>query len=144
MTIDEYRKKLVETGLPLLGIKYEFGAEWTDYTKKPNGLDCSETIEGIYRISGLEMPDGAQAQFNFCLATDKPKPGDLAFFGKGKDIAQVYHVGMLYDAGMILEARAFDGRDWTGKVAFRGRDAWEAYKNFLGYRCHPKLAERVA
>lgn len=137
-----FREAIIEEDKKLHGILYEYGAEWTDYSKLPVSLDCSEKIEGEFKICGLPMPDGAQAQYNFTLATERPQPGDLAFFGKNKDINQIYHVGLVFDDGQISEARGHQPESSfeTGKVILRPRAAWEGYKNFVGYRAHPKLA----
>src|SRR3990167_8285932 len=134
------RESLINTANGLLGIKYEFGSEWTDYSVIPESIDCSELIEGIYKINKLDMPDESQNQYNFTVLTQSPFFGDLAFFGRSKDSAKVYHVGMVYDSDYIIEARAYDPSVSfpTGKVILRFRKAWENYKNFLGYRTHPK------
>ena len=140
---DVLRSSLVAEFKKLLGIPYDFGAEWTDYSLPPKARDCSEAGEGIFRISGMKMPDGAQAQFDFTIPVAIAAPGDLAFFGKGGDIGKVYHVGMLAGPHDIIEARGFDPKASfeTGKVILRARQKWENYKpNFLGYRAHPKLA----
>lgn len=138
------RDALVMRAQALLGILYDYGAEWTDYSKLPVSLDCSEMTRGIFKTEGLKMPDGSQNQFNFTLPVVKEKalPGDLAFFGKGGDILKVYHVGMIFDLQHIIEARGFDSKASfpTGKVITRPRENWENYCNFLGYRAHPKLA----
>ena len=91
---------------------------------------------------GLKIPEGAQQQFDFTIATAMPQLGDLCFFGKNKDITHIYHVGMVFDDLQIVEARGHqEGSSFeTGKVIFRPRSAWEAYGNFCGYRAHPKLA----
>lgn len=138
----DLRSSLTVEARKLLGIAYEFGAEWTDYSKNPPALDCSEMIEGIFKIVGLGMPDGGQQQFNFTLSTENPLPGNLAFFGKGKDIGQIYHVGMVFDANFIIEARGHQPESSfeTGKVILRPLPAWIQYKNFCGFRSHPKLA----
>lgn len=135
----ELRSAIIIAASKLIGIPYEFGAEWTDYLKPPATLDCSEMAEGIFHLVGLKLPDGSQNQYNFTIKAEKPEPGDLAFFGKGGDPGKIYHVGILYDEKNIIEARAFDGREWTGKVCLREKQNWENYKNFCGYRCHPKL-----
>src|SRR3990167_7627339 len=130
------RELLIQFAGKLLGIPYEFGAEWTDFGKVPESLDCSELVEGVYVVNRLKMPDGSQNQYDFTLPAGDPKPGDLAFFGKGASPAQIYHVGMVYDAASIIEARALDplARFETGKVILRPRKTWAAYKNFVGYR----------
>lgn len=138
---DTIRKALVALAGTLLGVKYLFGSEWTDYSKVPEFLDCSETTEGVYLINGLHMPDGAQNQFNFTVPTGNPLPGDLVFFGRGAKTTEVYHVGMVYDQESIIEARGYQPESSfeTGKVILRPRSAWEKYANFLGYRAHQKL-----
>ncbi len=137
----ELRGQLTSEARKLLGIPYDFGAEWTDYNKKPDALDCSEMIEGIFKICGLQMPDGSQNQFNFTMATNNPMPGDLGFFGKSKDMNKIYHVGLVFDEFNIIEARGFQPESSfeTGKVIIRPMAAWENYVNFVGYRAHAKL-----
>lgn len=140
-TGDVARDLILKEAEKLLGVKYGFGAEWTDLSKVPEELDCSELVEGVFSKAGVRIPDGSQAQFNFCKPVQIGRPGDLAFFGKSKDPMQVYHVGIVFDQDFMIEARAHEpGRDWTGKVTRRERKAWEGYKNFLGYRQHPDLA----
>lgn len=125
----------------LLGIPYEFGAEWENSLVKPAALDCSELIEGCFRFKGLKMPDGSQNQYEFTLPTSNPLPADLVFFGRGGNPAQIYHVGLVFDESQIIEARGLQPESSfeTGKVILRPRTAWEKYKNFCGYRSQPKL-----
>lgn len=145
--LNDHQKEVIRTALAdqfrkLIGIRYEFGAEWIDYTKLPEVIDCSEAVEGVFKICGLKMPDGAQNQFNYTIpVTGAVQPGDLAFFGKGKDITQIYHVGMVLDLVNIIEARGFQPESSfeTGKVILRNKVSWENFKNFAGYRIHPKL-----
>lgn len=127
---------ILTTAKSLLGIPYVFGAKWTDLSKPPAALDCSGFVEGVYLKSGLHLPDGSQNQYDFTkpIAVQDAVPTDLAFFGRNKDPKQIYHVGMLFDKDNIIEARAFDGLDWTGKVTLRGKTFWENWENFLGYR----------
>lgn len=135
------RKALVETALKLLGVPYVFGSEWGDITKPPEALDCSELTENVYKLNGLKMPDGSQAQYDATIPTGTPLPGDLGFFGRGGNPAQVYHVGMIAGLLDVIEARGFDPKASfeTGKVIFRPRSAWEKYANFVGWRSHFKL-----
>lgn len=138
------RASIIAKANECLGISYDLGAEWTDYSKLPAALDCSELVEGCYLISGLKCPDGSQSQFNFSvpISVDTIKRADLAFFGKGGDTSKVYHVGMVFDEKNIIEARGYQpGSSFeTGKVILRPIDKWINYKpNFLGFRRHPKL-----
>lgn len=137
------RVAVCSTAYHCLGIPYYLGAEWTDYSKRAESLDCSELIEGSFVSNGLKMPDGSQNQFNFTvpIPKEKVKLGDLAFFGKGGDSNKIYHVGIVYDDLNIIEARGYqEGSSFeTGKVILRNKKYWEEYQNFVGYRGHPKL-----
>ncbi len=135
------RKKLVQFTTNLMDIPYEYGAEWISNMMVPKSLDCSELIEGVYRFFGMKMPDGSQAQFDFTIPVSHPGTADLAFFGKGGKTTKIYHVGMVFNDYHIIEARGLQpGASFeTGKVILRPRTKWEAYKNFVGYRTHPKL-----
>lgn len=137
------RSDLVESARKLLnaGVKYEFGAEWTNYAVIPDALDCSEMIEGIFNLHGLKMPDGSQHQFDSTVLQPKPQPGDLAFLGRGGNSRQIYHVGMVFDDENIIECRAFDpdASFKTGAVILRPRKNWVNYKNWISYTSHYKL-----
>ncbi len=144
--LDEHQKAilrmaLVNSSRKLLGIPYSFGAEWSDLSLPPESLDCSEMIEGIYHQNGIRCPDGSQNQFDFFVPTGAPKPGDLGFFGRGQKVTQIYHVGMILDEFNLIEARGFDPRASfkTGEVIIRAKTHWENWKDFVGYRAHPKL-----
>lgn len=136
------RDSMVETSIKTLGIPYRLGAKLESLSANfTDGIDCSGEISLICRTVGLKMPEGSQSQFNFTVATETPKPGDLAFFGRGKDITQVYHVGMVFDDQQMIEARGHqEGSSFkTGEVILRPRLAWENFSSFVGYRSHPKL-----
>lgn len=137
----EIRHYLVETAMRLLGIPYEFGAEWKNCIVMPRALDCSELVEGVFHLHKLEMPDGSQAQYDFTKPIVKPVPGDLAFFGKEGNANKIYHVGLVGNYGQIIEARGFDpkAKFETGAVIMRPIENWQAYKNFVSFNAHPRL-----
>jgi cell wall-associated NlpC family hydrolase len=139
------RKEIRDFAYKLLSIPYEFGAEWSEFDKIPSNLDCSELVEGCFNHFRLKMPDVSQNQFNFTIDAPKPNIGDLAFFGREGKTNKIYHVGLIYDETHIIEARAFDpyASFKTGEVILRPRIRWENYKNFCGYRSHPKLILHV-
>jgi len=141
---DAIREGLVNSAMKLVGIPYKFGSEWTIPSLLPLSLDCSELTKGLYSLQRLNppLPDGSQNQFNFTVPSADPLPGDLAFFGRGANPSQIYHVGMVIDGEYIIEARAYDpsAKFDTGKVILRPRRNWENFKSFCGYRAHPKLA----
>ena len=145
------RASIVEIAKTCLGISYAEGktqadfdagvGQWRDLSKLPATLDCEGLVRGCYLKAGLKMPEGSQHQFDFTVATASPKIGDLAFFGHGKNILQIYHVGLVYDDSRIIEARFLqpESNFETGKVILRPRGNWVMFANFCGYRSHPKL-----
>lgn len=150
--IHGYRLKIVETAKSLLGIKYEREdndpmtpwtgkGKWLNLTKPPESLDCSGLASGAFQYNGFKMPHGSQNQFNFTIATETPRIGDLAFFAKEKNVNRIYHVGILVSITEIIEAREFDPNASfeTGKVILRPRQKWENWKDFAGFRAHPRL-----
>ena len=148
---EEVRVKLVQESMLLIGIPYEFKAEWTDFAQLPKKLDCSEMLEGLYArvarelniVKLLPMPDGSHNQYNYTqpIAEENAQPGDLCFFGHDANATKIYHVGMVFDLKNIIEARGFDPKATfeTGKVILRPRERWEHYTNWRGYRRHPAL-----
>lgn len=135
------RYLICKTAERFLNIPYEFGAEWSDYSNLPKTIDCSELVEGVFTICNLKIPDGSQSQYNFTHAVNDVQIGDLAFFGREKNPLKIYHVGIVFFNSQIIEARAFDPsvQFETGKVILRPLEKWKNYKNFCGFRSHPKL-----
>lgn len=145
------RKKIVFKSSDLLEIPYKKAiteaeksamvGKWIYVSSLPKFLDCSGLTQGLYTFAGLKMPHGSQNQYNFTFLSENPQIGDLSFLGENANPTKIYHVGMLYDNDKIIEARAFDKNASfeTGKVIIRSRKNWENYKNFCGFRSHPKL-----
>lgn len=140
---EQNRQKICILAGKMLGIPYEYGAECKNFLDIPKTVDCSEMIEFLYNHFGIHIPDGSQAQYNFTkpVVLENVKIGDLAFFGRGRNTARVYHVGMIWNHDKIIEARGLQPNSsfTTGEVITRPRVNWEHYKNFLGYRAHPDL-----
>lgn len=154
--LDAHQKHVILSSIivaakSLLGIPYDIEpgppvvwtgrGKWLDLTKPPIGLDCSGLAAGVCHKVGLKFPDGAQQQFNFTVATNTPRPGDFGFFGVDKDITKIHHVGIILDQIFMIEARGHDPKASfpTGLVIERPRGRWEAYKDFCGYRSHPRI-----
>lgn len=139
--IIKIRMNLSSFSAKLLDIPYEYGAEWLDYSKMPESLDCSELVQGVYGHFKMKMPDGSYNQFTYTQPVQDPLDADLAFFGRGGKTNKIYHVGLVYGE-FILEARGYQSSSSfkTGCVILRPKTAWVHYKNFVGFRRHPKLA----
>lgn len=126
----------------LVGTPYRLGAEVKDGEWPPEALDCSELVELCFKRQGIKCPDGSWNQHADSVSVNDPRPGDLGFFCKkerqtGANPYGIYHVGIVFDDKMMVEARAKDRRGRYGKVILRPREKWEAFdgfKNAGGYR----------
>lgn len=116
------RARYLECALSLMGTPYV----WAGRTKK--GLDCSGlVVRALYDASlgGLEVLDWwSDRLWNELSPTDKPQPGDLAFYG-GNNPRDVSHVeivlvppgGQEIPEGLPLGARGGDSRCTTPEIA---------------------------
>lgn len=115
-----------------LGSAYLLGGKWPLEQAAPTGpIDCSGFVRWAYAQGGLIIPDGSYNQFadsKDIVAPDLPLPGDLGFFRDEQ--GRIHHVGMLYDEEQVIEAR---GNPYNA-VIFRPRAAWEAWREFTGWR----------
>lgn len=156
MLLDSHQKEVIRLSMvavasTCLGIPYKMGkcqedydagvGQWRDLSKLPENLDCQGLVKGVCAKVGLKFPEGAQHQFDFTLVVLRPEPGDFVFFGHDRNINKIYHVGMVFNETEIIEARAHqEGSSFkTGEVILRPRENWEKYKDYAGYRAHPKL-----
>ena len=82
------RSSLIDYARDLIGSKYKYGGT------TPNGFDCSGFTQYVYKFRDISLPHnaGAQAKLGKKIRTQQVRPGDLAFFKKGK---HVNHVGMV-------------------------------------------------
>jgi cell wall-associated NlpC family hydrolase len=82
-----------------LGTPYLWGGDG------PSGFDCSGLVQTAYASAGIQLPRTAQAQYDAGppVPLGEPlQPGDLIFFGA--DAAHVDHVGILINAGEMIDA----------------------------------------
>lgn len=85
MSLDE-RTSIVKYASKYVGVPYHFGG-----TSPSNGFDCSGFTSFVLNNFGLDVPrtSGGQAVLGRAITFDDAQPGDLLFFGKGKDIEHV-------------------------------------------------------
>jgi cell wall-associated NlpC family hydrolase len=84
----------------LLGIPYLWGG------RTPVGFDCSGFTQQVLAEQGVPLPRDADQQFRACdglAAGERPRIGDLAFFGRPGEPAS--HVGLALGGGYFVHAR---------------------------------------
>lgn len=96
--ISDVRVDICQYAKEFLGNPYVWGG--TSLTK---GTDCSGYVMSLYRKYGVSLPHSSRAQAN-CGTTIKvseAQPGDLIFYGNGKNIN---HVAMYIGGGQVIHA----------------------------------------
>ena len=115
-----------------LGEPYKFGIESPE-DKDLDAWDCSELYQHAFRAAGLHLPDGAQAQYDFCRPVRAPKPGDLGFLWSDKR-NMIGHVFVATAEGMVVHAVGGIG------VVEDPISLWEHIPRFRGWGRHPDWA----
>ncbi len=96
--ISDVRVDICQYAKEFLGNPYVWGG--TSLTK---GTDCSGYVMSLYKKYGVSLPHSSRAQAN-CGTTIKvseAQPGDLIFYGNGKNIN---HVAMYIGGGQVIHA----------------------------------------
>ena len=96
----------VKIALSQVGKPYVFGAEASPNNPNPRAFDCSELVEWAAKRAGVNIPDGADNQFNYCkkhgtvISVKKAlqTPGALLFY---RDLG---HVMISLGDGRVVEA----------------------------------------
>lgn len=93
------RQKVAEYGLQFVGGKYKYGG-----SNPHTGTDCSGFTKYVMEHGAgihLERSSRGQARQGVEISADQMRPGDLLFYGNGKNIN---HVGMYIGNGQIVHA----------------------------------------
>lgn len=85
--------KVIAWGKAELGKPYVFGANG------PSKFDCSGLMQYIFGKSGVKLPRTAAQQQRYATPTNKPRAGDLVFYGK-----PAHHVALYLGNGKMLAA----------------------------------------
>lgn len=97
---DSYkRQQVVNYALQFVGGRYKYGG-----SDPHTGVDCSGFTRYVLQNSaGVSMnrSSGGQAQQGVPISADQLQPGDLLFYGSGKNIS---HVAMYIGNGRIVHA----------------------------------------
>lgn len=92
--MSESRLKLLSLCHDIAGKPYVWGA------KGPDTFDCSGVVTWLlHEVGGPDWRalHNAQRLWNELEPTDRPAPGDLAFYGHGKNL--ISHVMVCFDGG---------------------------------------------
>lgn len=96
--------EVVSIGLRYVGVPYVWGG-----SSPEGGFDCSGLTQYAYAQAGIAIPRSSRSQFaaGAFIPPDRMdllQPGDLVFFGYGRDPNQVHHVGIYVGGGNFLHA----------------------------------------
>jgi len=89
--VSDLRQQVVDNALSYLGITYKYGGTTV------NGMDCSGLIYTAHREANISVPRTSAAMYGDVRRVDLDEvvPGDLLFFGTGKNSKKVNHVGLI-------------------------------------------------
>jgi cell wall-associated NlpC family hydrolase len=121
----------LEAALAQAGKHYVYGAEADLHDPNPQAFDCSELTQWAAAQAGVEIPDGAEAQYDALRAHGQEISVDEAFHTPGALLfhanpdGSVSHVAISLGDGRTIEARnsklgvgVFDHRgDWLNRAA---------------------------
>ena len=128
---NEKRTRIVSFVRAQLGEEYIFGKEvQPGQEDQASAWDCSEVIESAYRRATMRIPDGAQAQFNYCRPVKVPKAGDLGFLWSTRR-GIIGHVMCVAENKTLIHEVSGRG------VVQDPIEVWEKNPRFRGWRRHP-------
>ncbi|MER7011445.1 C40 family peptidase [Saccharopolyspora sp. NPDC000359] len=84
-----------------LGKPYVWGAAG------PNSFDCSGLTQQAWKAAGVEIPKYSQTQYfqgGVHVPLNQAQPGDLVFWGKGRDPRGIHHVALYLGDEQVLHA----------------------------------------
>ncbi|GAA4613955.1 C40 family peptidase [Saccharopolyspora hordei] len=84
-----------------LGKPYVWGAAG------PNAFDCSGLTQQAWRAAGVEIPKYSQTQYfqgGMHVPLNQAQPGDLVFWGHGRDPHGIHHVALYLGDQKVLHA----------------------------------------
>lgn len=83
-----------------IGEPYRWGAAG------PSSWDCSGLTAGAWQAGGGSLPHYSVAQYEQSapISAGELQPGDLVFWGSGKDPGSIYHVALYVGGGKIIHA----------------------------------------
>ena len=99
-------KSLLQTVTDWLGTPYSYGSS------SRRGTDCSGFVSQVFKhVYGITLKRSSRSMFSQVRRVGRAdmKPGDLVFFGRGKDNSSIYHVGIYLKNGRFAHAACNGG-----------------------------------
>ena len=104
---DPVRMKIIKDSLSYLGLKFvRYGKSLED------GIDCSNFIQQIYRMNGLDISDEPKEQRDqgLVIPVQEAKPGDIIFYDKANN--GYGHVAIFLGSGFVINASGHSGTNY--------------------------------
>jgi cell wall-associated NlpC family hydrolase len=92
----------VNHALTLMGTPYVAGGEGPGY-------DCSGLTKVSWGVAGFYLPHSSRSQYAAVakVSYSELRPGDLIFWGTGRDASKIYHVAIYIGGGKVAEASTY-------------------------------------
>ena len=93
--------KAVQYAMGKLGAPYVWGAAG------PHTFDCSGLTQQAWKAAGVEIPKYSQTQYfqgGVHVPLSQAQPGDLVFWGHGRNPDAIHHVALYAGGGMMIHA----------------------------------------
>ncbi|EIV92975.1 NlpC/P60 family protein [Frankia sp. QA3] len=124
--VSESTRRFLEAAVAQAGDRYVYGAEANLHDADPGAFDCSELTQWAAAQAGVEIPDGAAAQYDALRSRGQEisveqalhTPGALLFHQDAS--GYVGHVAISLGDGRTIEAR----NSRAGVGIFEGRENW--------------------
>ena len=101
---DPVRMKIVKDSLSYLGLKFKrYGKSLED------GIDCSNFIQQIYKMNGLDISNVPKEQRDqgLLITQEEAKPGDIIFYDKANH--GYGHVAIYLGSGFVINSSGHSG-----------------------------------
>ena len=104
---DPVRMKIIKDALSYLGLKFvRYGKSLED------GIDCSNFIQQIYKMNGLDISNVPKEQRNqgLVIPEQEAEPGDIIFYDKAND--GYGHVAIFLGSGFVINSSGHSGTNY--------------------------------
>ena len=129
------RDEMIALSEEFLNLPYIWGG------RSSVGYDCSGFTQMLYRQMGVSIPRDSKDQMNDeqFLVVEKPKAGDLIFWGLAED--KIRHVGLSLGGDLFIHATVRENKPWIHKSSLSDPEWDGSGKGDAGYafRCFRSL-----